>query len=366
MNINQFENTYVQFGSRDIIIIQCHCGKDVKIYKCKAKENIEKNGQFVCRCCRMAVTSKDRVYTIAGRKKISEATSYKRSEETKLKMSESAVAKYNTPEGEKLRLHLSRLAAKGHATNKFNKSKRHGLFFSNKNQTLVAYNSSYELRYCVELENDPEVVGYQTQIYYEVEGRGRSLDFLVEYKNKIICAIELKPISRLTEQATISQFKDSHANAEKNGWEFRVYTELHFGMKYKEIRDWADAFRQTLTGIDYAAHRNKLNNKKAKRHYDAKIATNTIEVFCPYCQTTHTALRLTHDKNIARNGRYICEKEGGHIAGSKPKKKKINPYSEQGMKQCTKCQRILPIPDCFGLDKSRSDGYSNKCRECRK
>lgn len=67
---------------------------------------------------------------------------------------------------------------------------------------------------------------------------------------------------------------------------------------------------------------------------------------------------------MSNNGRYICEKEGGFIAGSKPKKKKENPYSVDGKKECTQCKGIKPFKE-FGFDKSRSDGYANRCKVCR-
>jgi hypothetical protein len=366
MNLVEFYKTFGNTGQKQKIPMTCSCGRTRVIFREKAEINIKDHGEYVCRACSMTqhhaahpVEKPTREKQRLGR------LGKKHTPEAKEKIRQVKNELYLTEHGKAIKKKLSHLAAKGHSTNKFNKSKRKGLFFSAKNNALRAYNSSYELRLCVELENDPEVVRYKTQVYYEIEDRCHSLDFLIEYPNKRFLAVEVKPKSRLTEQENIQQIKDSAKNAQQNNWEFEVYTEYHFGMKYKEIRDWADEFRKTLTGIDYAAHRRKNNCERTKRHYANKIATDTVDVFCEYCQTTHTALRLTYDKNIKRNGRYICEKEGGHIAGSKPKKKKFNPYAEQGMKQCTKCQRILHF-ECFELDKSRSDGYSNKCRECRR
>jgi hypothetical protein len=106
-------------------------------------------------------------------------------------------------------------------------------------------------------------------------------------------------------------------------------------------------------------------NERVKKYYAEKIATDKVQVFCEYCQVTHEALRLTHDKNIARNGRYICEREGGHIAGSRPKKKKDNPHAASGCKECLGCKQVLSFSE-YGADKSRSDGYASKCKECRR
>ena len=110
----------------------------------------------------------------------------------------------------------------------------------------------------------------------------------------------------------------------------------------------------------------QLNREKAKRYYHKHIATDTVEVYCEFCKENHTALRLTYDKNIKRNGRYICEKEGGHIAGSKPKLKlrKENPYAVEGKKRCNKCGNIKHL-DEFSPDKTKRDGYSTRCKTCR-
>jgi hypothetical protein len=94
------------------------------------------------------------------------------------------------------------------------------------------------------------------------------------------------------------------------------------------------------------------------------IAQDKVTVWCDYCGENHEALRLTHDKNLARNGRYICEREGGHIAGSKPKKKKVNPYAAEGKKECVRCHEVKLFEE-FGVDGSRSDGYACRCRQCR-
>jgi len=87
-------------------------------------------------------------------------------------------------------------------------------------------------------------------------------------------------------------------------------------------------------------------NERVKKHYAEKIATDKVQVYCEYCQVTHEALRLTYDKNIARNGRYICEREGGHIAGSRPKPhlRKANPYEAEGKKECLGCKQVRPSP----------------------
>jgi hypothetical protein len=177
-------------------------------------------------------------------------------------------------------------------------------------------------------------------------------------------AIEVKPENRLNEQANISQINDSRTYAEQMGWNFQVVTECYFGMTYSEIRNWADQFISEQGDFDWVSHRKETNRKKVKKHYHKHIATDTIDVWCDYCKETHKPLKLTYEKNIERNGQYICEKHGGFIAGSKPKKKKENPYAAEGKKQCNECKEIKLFNE-FGVDKIKSDGYSTRCKICR-
>ena len=55
----------------------------------------------------------------------------------------------------------------------------------------------------------------------------------------------------------------------------------------------------------------------------------------------------------------------GTSRGSRPKKKKVNPYEAEGKKECLGCKQVLPY-DNFGTDKGRADGYASKCKECRR
>ena len=237
-------------------------------------------------------------------------------------------------------------------------------FYNSIKAGLIFVDSSYELKAATILDEDANVLFYENHItFHNDAGKKRITDFLITKRIGGKQLIEVKPKKRLLEFA--EQIGDNQQYASSHGYDFAVWTENDLGFATDdECRNWADKKLTEMTGLDYAAIRKQRNSEKAMKHYRKSIATDTITVHCEYCQADHTALRLTYDKNIARNGRYICEKEGGYIAGSKPKKKKVNPYAEQGMKQCLKCQRILPFA-CFGFDKSRSDGYADKCKECR-
>ena len=192
------------------------------------------------------------------------------------------------------------------------------------------------------------------------------MDCLVTYTDGNNKSIEVKPESRLCEQANIDQINDSREFAESQGWNFEVYTEKTFGMTNKELRDWSDVVRSHMGDFDWVAFRKELNQKKANNHYHKNIANDKVTVFCSFCQMGHAPLRLTHDKNIARNGRYICEREGGHMAGSRPKPhlQKDNPHLADGKKECLKCKVILDLAE-FGVDKGRRDGLSSRCKKCR-
>ena len=131
---------------------------------------------------------------------------------------------------------------------------------------------------------------------------------------------------------------------EKNGWLFEIWTEQELGFEdSKQITKWADDHIKERTGIDYSVVRKKKSCMKVKRHYRTHIANDKVTLFCSFCNKEHTPLRLTHDKNIARNGRYICEREGGQIAGSRPKPhlRKDNPHAADGKKECISCLQIL-------------------------
>jgi len=359
MNMEEMEKAYCDFHSADRITIVCGvdgCKGVETLRKDSAALNIKKNGVFKCRTC---------CYTEEGKKKIGEANSYKRSQKTCQKMAEAKKAFYETEKGKDLKKKLSEIAAAGHAVNKYENSKRQGWFKSAKMDKWIFFGSSYELRLCWVLDQDDSVDFFETQIGFNWEGRGRCLDCLVTFKDRRKKAIEVKPLDRVDEFK--EQISDSRMFSAKNGWDFEVYTETNFGMPYHQIRNWADEYRQQLTGIDYTKHRKEMDSNKAKKYYDTHIATDKVSVFCEYCQVTHEALRLTHDKNIARNGRYVCEREGGHIAGSRPKPhlRKENPHAALGRKECLGCKQVLPFSE-YGADKSRADGYASKCKECRR
>lgn len=244
--------------------------------------------------------------------------------------------------------------------------RRHGYYETKKGRPkIIYYQSSYELRAATMLDDMEEVDFYTTQVPFTVRGNNRILDFLVTYKNGSVSIVEIKPDRRLDEFR--EQLDDNRFLAEAEGWSMQVWGERELGFKSEHfITKWADDFLSRIQPVDYVQERKERNIKRSVKHYRSKIATNTVSVFCHYCNEEHTALRLTHDRNVARNGRYICEREGGHIAGSKPKitLRKENPYASEGKKQCKDCERILEIAS-FSPDKTKRDGFCSACKECR-
>ena len=357
MNIKEFEIKYGEYGFRDKISIFCStegCENHMSTNKDSAVRNIKKHGTFKCRTC---------CYTEEGKKRISESTSYKRSPETCRKMAEAKIAFYLTEEGKKLKKKLSVLTAENHSVHKYDKSKRRGVFESKKTGRKLSYDSSYELRLCWLLDSDETVLDFETQLGFQINGRGRCLDCLVTYKSGKKKVIEMKPKQRIDEFK--NQIEDTKEYANQNNWDFQLMTEDDLGMNYKQIRLWADEYRTENTGIDYHEYRKENNRKKAKKHYNEKIALDKVNVYCEFCKENHSVLRKSYDSNIKRNRRYICEKEGGRISGCRPKTHLIkeNIYAKDGKKQCIHCSEIKYL-ESFNKDKSRRDGYRGSCKSC--
>lgn len=233
----------------------------------------------------------------------------------------------------------------------------------------VFYRSSYEKKAYLLLDEDDNVQTYRCEYVHvsffnpvkKIEGT-YLVDILVEYVDGTEVLVEVKPECWLSDTVIQAKLDAAKLVAEGIGAKFEVWTEVSlFGPVYNEKN-----IRAFVESIDsnYKANRKAGNRKRAKKHYDEKISQDKVEVWCEFCQNTHFVLRKSYEPNIARNGRFICEREGGHIAGSLPKKKKPNPHAADGKKECTKCGQVKPFED-FGLDKSRSDGYATRCKECR-
>ena len=363
---NNYKNTGVFYGAKyDVEVVCEYCGKSVICKKFNAEENIRRNEKYKCRSCGLTLRHIENPVSEATREKQRNAKlGYKMSEETKEKISISKKSLYSSADGELLKNALSIKAAKQHEDGAFPRTVK-GYFESKKSKSPLYFSSSYELRLIYMLENNPDVKEIKTQISIEIHGKGRCVDAIAEYINGNIIVFEVKPFYNI--ENCYQQISDIKEYALQQGWNFQLWSETDSGLEGdKAIWKWAIDYLPYCISNLIVENKKEKNRNKAIKHYNEKIATNTITFPCDYCKCDHTALRLTYDKNIDRNGRYICEKEGGHIAGSKPKLslRKINPYSAEGKKKCNACQQILLLNE-FGDDKGKADGKATRCKACR-
>ena len=292
-----------------------------------------------------------------------------KSAEARANMSAAAKKKWQSKKGQKLKQNLSNKTTVQNAKASPHKSRRRGLYPSIKIGKNVPFQSSYELKAILILEEDNNVLTYDHGHSYDVNGRSRCAEFIIN--NNII--IEVKPEGMINSKnkkiksSVALQLSDGQDYCNQNNLQYEVWTEKELGFKTPhEATKWADEFMSNLHGVDYVKDRKEKNNKSVQRHYKKNIATDKVKVFCNFCNEEHEALRLTYDRNIARNGRYICEREGGSIAGSRPKPwlQKENPYASEGKKQCNKCKEIKDIEE-FSKDKTRIDGTTSICKKCK-
>lgn len=239
------------------------------------------------------------------------------------------------------------------------KNRRQGYYKTIKaNPKIIYYQSSYELKAAVILDENKNVKSYVNQHTFCVDGRERITDFVVYWNDGNVTILEIKPMRRIEEFKT--QIEDNKHYAKQNGWKFEIWTEEELGFKSEHYATkWADEFVSKIADVDFVKERKERNLSKAKKYYQSRIANDKVEVYCEYCKETHNPLRLTYDRNIVRNGRYVCKREGGHISGSRPKPhlKKINPYESEGKKECNYCGSVISL-DLFSAGK-------NICKSCR-
>lgn len=375
MNLDQFNEQYrydesgKYLNQRSKIEISCdRCGTAKNITRCKAESNIKKNGEYVCRSCITKVHHKENPRgEITKEKQRQGRLGKSHTEKAKEQMSTSAKTKWQSDWGMKQRKNLSKLSAMQNSNSNLDKSKRKILYISAKNNNEIrTCLSSGEFIACEDiLEKDSNVLSYETQVYYEIDNRYRSIDFLIKYKNGVIKAIEVKPAKRLLEEKNVLQIKDVETYAKLMGWEFEIWTEIELGIDcWKTVTKRADEYKKLHYGVDHSSYRKKQSVKRAQKHY-IKKSNNKVDVWCDFCNETHNLMKSTYESNLKRNnGTYICGKYGGHLAGKTPKKKKENPYAKEGKKQCIGCDKVKLLEE-FGIDKGRSDGLASKCKLCR-
>lgn len=196
----------------------------------------------------------------------------------------------------------------------------------------VFYSSSYELKAFMKLDDDNNIKSYRREQvvvrYFNPKKKFRA-SYLVDIEVKMTDGstkwIEVKPAAWLSDEIIIAKHEAAEIEAESLGIKFEVWTELElFGAvaNLKHITDWSEKVR-AMGGVEMNEEERKARARaRAKKHYRNKIAVDTVVVDCPFCEKQHVVLRKSFERNIARNGRYICEREGGSISGKKSKKGK--------------------------------------------
>lgn len=261
----------------------------------------------------------------------------------------------------------SERCAKQHRDGEFKHSHIRGYFRSKKNCGSVYYASSYELRCLFLLEEDSSVLSFRRCDAFQGDEGWRNPDLWVDFSDGRSEVWEVKPEGMLLNDAVQEQIRESEVFAESKGVGFRLWTENDSGLgSDHEIVKWAQEYLVSVGQHEWSDRKREAQRKKRKRYY-AKVKVDKVEVWCDFCQETHTPLRLTYEKNIKRNGKYICERYGGHLSGKKPKDhlKKTNPYAKDGKKQCSTCGEIRPIED-FQKNRGTYDGKNPRCKECCK
>jgi len=257
--------------------------------------------------------------------------------------------------------------AKQHGAGVFTHAHIRGHFESAKNGRHVYFGSSYELRCLFLLESDSAVTSFRRCDAFKGQDGWRNPDLWVEFAHGAAEVWEIKPSVMLTSLAVQNQVRESELFAKANSAGFRVWTEQDSGLRNDhEIVSWAINYLDSKNSNSSLAERKKEGRKRIRcRHYERRIASERVEVWCDYCKKTHTPLRLTHDKNLKRNGIYVCERYGGHLAGKRPKDhlRKENPYAVDGKKQCTACIEVKPV-ELFGVRRASRDGLAFRCKEC--
>jgi hypothetical protein len=242
-----------------------------------------------------------------------------------------------------------------------------GYFDSDKNNCSLYYASSYELRCMFLLEQDPAVKRFHRCQAFKGENGWRNPDLWVEFVDDGAEVWEVKPERMLVHDEVQEQIRESRIFAESKGAGFRVWTEEDTGLESEHhIIKWARDYLVGLGNCDYAERRRKGRKRIRERHY-AKVSADKIEVWCGFCEKPHTQLRLTYERNIKRNGRYICIRENGHLIGQRPKThmKKTNLYAAEGKKQCSTCLQVKPV-EGFDVRRASWDGRSPRCKDCCK
>lgn len=124
---------------------------------------------------------------------------------------------------------MSKTRTKMILSGKYNSWFKKGTFESNKTNSTVIYQSSWEKKFIEHLENDDNVLFYKSQPfsiqYFYLQNRNYIPDIHVIYKNGINKIIEVKPLSLIDAQINIAKFAAANKFCEEKGYIFEVWTQ---------------------------------------------------------------------------------------------------------------------------------------------
>ena len=250
-------------------------------------------------------------------------------------------------------------------------SRRTGFYPSKKGiPANVHFQSSYELRAFVLLDEDPNVEQFITQVrFHNKVGKERFVDILVNLKDGQKKIQEIKPKSRL-EECKI-QIDDLQEYAKKNSYGFEILTEIELGFQSDYyLLKWADEYKTQITGVDHVAQTKENNCTKAKKFYHKN--NKFINIHCQICKEIHYIREKQYESNIKKNGYYKCGKKSSSDNGKLPKDhlRVNNPYAAEGKKQCRSCNEIKLIQGNFTWkskpsEKNPTGTLSADCNACR-
>lgn len=246
--------------------------------------------------------------------------------------------------------------------------KRRILFKSRKNNNeLIVCDSPYSFIYCSEfLENDDRIVSYVSGVRYKTaKGKEHTIDFLINYKEEKLIAVTVLDSKRLGESN--EKIKNSEKYSLDNNWKHKIITEIDLGINsYETALSKVKDYCENHKNINEKTYLAIKNNERVKKYYHENKKYDKIDVYCNFCKNHHNIAKKQYERNVLKNGRFICIVENGSIVGKKPKKHLIkeNIYAIEGKKECIKCGSIKVFNE-FSPDNSRRDGYSSVCKVCR-
>lgn len=133
----------------------------------------------------------------------------------------------------------------GKASRKKRTSWQEGHFFSEKNQRMMHYRSSWEKKVMVLLEASPRVDSYQEEpfpIQYEFRGGTHNYfpDFLVKFKNGTSLILEIKPQNQCETDINKAKWSSAMRYCTQHGFVFRIWTEVMISKLNKIARNPMD------------------------------------------------------------------------------------------------------------------------------